>query len=89
MNPEFLRLYNKALTLERSRRTAEAAEALRLALEIDPSDIDAQIHLGLILRDLGRDEEANRAFLAALDLQRRAKLLPLGRNRTLPLDFAS
>jgi Flp pilus assembly protein TadD len=88
LNPEFARLYNQGLMLERSGRTAEAVEVFRQALEIHPGDIDAQIHLGLILRDLGRDDEANRAFLAALDIQRRVKVQPVARGRNLSLDFA-
>jgi Flp pilus assembly protein TadD len=70
MDSEFAVCYNRALALEREGQYAQAAEAYRDAIRINPFDADAQVHLGLILRDLGRDEEANRAFLMALDLQR-------------------
>ena len=88
MNAEFARLYNQGLMLERAGQTVEAVAVFRQALAIRSGDIDAWIHLGLILRDLGQDEEANRAFLAALDAQRRDKTLPLARGKSLRLDFA-
>jgi len=72
VNAEFATHRNRALSLARAGRPEQAAAAYRQALEMDPSNVDAYIHLGLILRELGRDEEANRSFLAALELQRRA-----------------
>jgi len=59
----------RGLTLERDGRYAEAAVAYREAAELDPSDVGAQVRLGLVLRVLGRDEEANEAFRTALVLQ--------------------
>lgn len=66
--------YNRGLILERQGRNDEAAAAYAEAARLDPGDVDAQVRLGLVLRDLGRDEEANRAFLTALDLKRAASL---------------
>jgi Flp pilus assembly protein TadD len=68
--------YNRALILDRQGRNDEAAAAYAEAVRLDPGDVDAQVRLGLVLRDLGRDEEANRAFLTALDLKRAASLTP-------------
>ncbi len=62
--------YNRALDLERTGRYEEAVAAYQEALRLDPVDIDAQVHLGLLLRELGRDDEANQAFQAALTLKR-------------------
>jgi Flp pilus assembly protein TadD len=66
----FALAYNQAIALERSGRPAEAAAAFREAVRVNPFDLDALIHLGLLLRELGQDDEANRAFSAALDLTR-------------------
>ena len=60
---------SRALALERTGHHVEAADAYGEAVRIDPSDPEAQTRLGLALRELGRDEEANRAFLAALRLR--------------------
>lgn len=68
--------YNRGLAFERQGKSEEAAAAYAEAVRLDPADVDSQIRLGLVLRDLGRDEEANRAFLAALDLKRAASLVP-------------
>ena len=53
---------------ERAGRYAEAAEAYRDAVVSDPQDVDARVRLGVVLRELGRDEEANETFRAALEL---------------------
>ena len=76
MNPHFALHYQRALLLERSGRYREAADAFGEAAKINPLNIDAQIHLGLVLREIGRDEEANHAFLQALDLRRRDVFTP-------------
>lgn len=90
VSPEFAVHYNRALALERAGKALEAVAEYREALLVDASDADAQVHLGLLLRELGRDEDANRAFLAALELQRRSEPAPgPRRGRTLPLDFDS
>ncbi len=60
---------NRGRTFERVGRYSEAAAEYQEAAELDPSDVDAQLRLGLVLRVLGRDEEANEAFRAALDLR--------------------
>ena len=61
--------FNRGVELERRGLCEEAVEAYREALSLNPRDIDAQVRLGLLLREAGRDEEANRAFQAALALQ--------------------
>jgi tetratricopeptide (TPR) repeat protein len=40
----------------------------REAIRNDPMHVRALLRLGLVLRDLGRDEEANAAFATALRL---------------------
>jgi Flp pilus assembly protein TadD len=60
---------SRGLAAERAGRYAEAVEAYREAARLDPGDIDAQVRLGLVLRVLGRDEEANEAFRLALDMR--------------------
>jgi tetratricopeptide (TPR) repeat protein len=50
-------------------RSEDAIHAYREALLCDPEDADAQLRVGLLLRELGRDEEANQAFAAALQLR--------------------
>ena len=56
-------------TFERAGRYSEAVAAYQEAAQLHPSDVDAQVRLGLVLRVLGRDEEANEAFRAVLDLR--------------------
>jgi Tfp pilus assembly protein PilF len=75
----------RAVALEAAGRTEQAVEAYREALRCDPESADVQRRLGLLLRELGRDEEANQAFAAAQRLhsgnvaQRpRQQLLALG-----------
>jgi Flp pilus assembly protein TadD len=70
--------YNRGLAFERQGRNEEAATAYSEAVRLDPRDVEAQVRLGLVLRDLGRDEEANQAFSSALDLQRSTGLPPPG-----------
>jgi tetratricopeptide (TPR) repeat protein len=89
VSPEFLSHFNRGLAFERHGQHGAAAAAYRDAARIDPLDIDTQIHLGLSLRELGQDEEANRAFLTALDLRHQALAPPKRRRGTLPLDFSS
>ncbi|MFI5183065.1 MAG: tetratricopeptide repeat protein [Vicinamibacteria bacterium] len=60
---------SRALGLERAGHREEAAEAYGQAVRLNPDDPEAQTRLGLVLRELGRDEEANRAFLSALRLR--------------------
>jgi Flp pilus assembly protein TadD len=59
---------SRAAELERRGRCAEAVACYREALRHDPGDPRLLLRLGLLLRALGRDEEANRAFEAALAL---------------------
>ena len=58
----------RASALERDGRVGEALEAYLQAVRFDPHDPLHHVRLGLVLRGVGRDEEANRAFQAALDL---------------------
>jgi Flp pilus assembly protein TadD len=60
---------SRAIALERSGHREEAAEAYGEAVHLNPDDPIAQTRLGLVLRELGRDEEANHAFLSALRLR--------------------
>jgi Flp pilus assembly protein TadD len=84
LDPQFVFEYNRALAAERAGRYEEAVSAYGESIRINPHSIDVHIRVGLILRELGRDEEANRAFLAALDLQRAG--IPLPRSTNLPAD---
>jgi tetratricopeptide (TPR) repeat protein len=59
----------RAAALEARGRSEEAVRAYRETLRCDPENADAQLRLGLLLRELGRDEEANQAFAAALRLR--------------------
>ncbi len=61
--------FNRGIDLERRGLCDAAVDAYREAVRLDPGDVDAQVRLGLLLREAGRDEEANRAFQAALALQ--------------------
>jgi Flp pilus assembly protein TadD len=56
----------RALALEFRGQYGEAVAAYHEAVRCDPEDADARIRLGLLLRELGQDEEANRTFEAAL-----------------------
>jgi Flp pilus assembly protein TadD len=71
----------RALVLEFRGRYGEAVAAYHEAVRCDPEDTDARIRLGLLLRELGHDEEANRAFEEALALRCGAALArPLQRS---------
>src|SRR5205807_6966541 len=48
--------------------TRRAVDLAQLAAQLDPRDADHWQQLGLALRSLGRDEEAEDAFLRALDI---------------------
>ena len=61
--------FNRAADFERRGLCEEAAAAYREAVRLDPQDVDAHVRLGLLLRESGQDEEANRAFQTALTLQ--------------------
>jgi Flp pilus assembly protein TadD len=60
--------YGRAIGFEREGRYEEAIEAYRATIRQDPDDVEAYIHLGVVLRHLGRDAEANEAFDSALAL---------------------
>ncbi len=62
----------KAEALERDGRYAEAVQAYREAIRLDPRDASAHVRLGVALRGAGQDEEANSVFRAALSLQTEA-----------------
>jgi Flp pilus assembly protein TadD len=54
--------------LEREGRLADAADAYREGLLHEPGDVAARVRLGLVLRHMGRDEEANEVFREVLEL---------------------
>jgi Flp pilus assembly protein TadD len=89
VKPEFALHYNRGLEFERRGKYEQAVEAYCAAVRIHPFDSDAQVRLGMVLRELARDDEANRAFLTALALKRRASLPPHRRRGELPFDSAS
>ena len=60
---------SRGLSAERAGRYTDAADAYLEATRLAPWDIDAQVRLGLVLRVLGRDEEANEAFRLALHIR--------------------
>jgi Flp pilus assembly protein TadD len=60
--------FTRALDFESRGRCADAAASYREAIRNDPGHVRALLRLGLVLRDLGRDEEANAAFATALRL---------------------
>ncbi|MBC7995267.1 MAG: tetratricopeptide repeat protein [Rhizobacter sp.] len=51
-------LRNHGVMLMRARRRVEAAQAFNRALTVDPSDVDACIHMGVCLRALGDNQLA-------------------------------
>ena len=59
---------NRAVELERAGRYAEAVAAYRESLRHAPDDVRVHVRLGLLLRGLGRDDEANNVFAAAMAL---------------------
>jgi tetratricopeptide (TPR) repeat protein len=56
---------------ERQRRYDKAAELAQKALETDPTDAVAYTTLGEALMNLGRTDEAEKAFLAGVDKSKR------------------
>jgi Flp pilus assembly protein TadD len=54
--------------LEREGRLKDAADAYREEARQKPGDVAARMRLGLVLRQLGEDEEANEVFRQVLDL---------------------
>lgn len=59
---------NLGITYYRSGRLEQAEQALRRALDLNPSRADAYNHLGIVLRYRGRFEEARAAYEQALKL---------------------
>ena len=49
-------------------QTDQAAAAYRKALEINPKFVDAQLNLGITLREVGQFAEAEECFQKVLDL---------------------
>lgn len=62
---------HRAEVLERDGCYREAVAAYREAIRLDPADASTHVRLGIVLRGAGEDEEANRVFRAALELQAR------------------
>jgi tetratricopeptide (TPR) repeat protein len=67
--PSAALLYNLGLAFERQGKSAEAADWLARAIEVDPAHAKARFELGAALLELGRPEAALDAFDAYLDLQ--------------------
>jgi Flp pilus assembly protein TadD len=61
----------RAEALERDGSYREAVAAYREAIRLDPANASTHVRLGVVLRSAGEDEEANRVFRAALELQAR------------------
>jgi Flp pilus assembly protein TadD len=59
---------SRAAELERHGNYAEAVASYRESLLHAPHDLGVHVRLGLLLRELGRDDEANRVFAAAMAL---------------------
>ena len=68
MPQSFAVRYDLGKALARSRATARAAEELRAAIALDSKIAGAHYELGMALKKLGRQEEADREFKTARDL---------------------
>lgn len=68
--------FNQALDFESRGRCSDAASSYREVIRKDPTHVRALLRLGLVLRDLGRDEEANAAFATALRLHSAGVVAP-------------
>ena len=66
------RAMSRGYGLERQGKYPEAADAYREAAALDPDDLGARLRLGLVLRLLGHDEEANAVFHEALLIRSKA-----------------
>lgn len=58
----------RGISLEQEGHYADAVAAFEAAVRLEPEGVESRVHLGLMLRELGRDEEANQVFAAALEL---------------------
>ena len=70
MDAPFVLHLRRGLNFERAGRYSEAATAYREAVAADPGALEARLRLGVVLRELGLDDEANGMFLSALDAAR-------------------
>lgn len=70
-NKDAMAMYRQGVSLAQQGKPAEAAEALRKALELKPDYVEAHYALGVLLHELGRTyaAEAVDQFLAVLKLQ--------------------
>ncbi|HET7291339.1 MAG TPA: tetratricopeptide repeat protein [Vicinamibacteria bacterium] len=57
----------RGLQLEREGRLSEAVDAYRESARLEPEGVTALVRLGLVLRQMGRDEEANDVFGKVLE----------------------
>jgi len=69
-------LLAQALILNRNNKPQEALAKVEAALEIDPNNADAWGAKGLLLRSMGRENEAIAAFAKAIELRPTPKLTP-------------
>jgi Flp pilus assembly protein TadD len=58
----------RGLHLEREGRLSEAVDAYRESARLEPEGVAALVRLGLVLRQMGRDDEANDVFGKVLEL---------------------
>jgi Flp pilus assembly protein TadD len=52
----------RGLQFERQGRLSEAVDAYRESARVQPEGVTALVRLGLVLRQMGHDEEANEVF---------------------------
>ena len=57
----------RGLHLEREGRLSEAVDAYRESARLEPEGVAALVRLGLVLRQMGRDDEANEVFGRVLE----------------------
>jgi Flp pilus assembly protein TadD len=59
----------RGLYLEREGRLSEALDAYRESARREPGVVATLVRLGLLLRQVGRDDEANEVFGRVLELR--------------------
>jgi Tfp pilus assembly protein PilF len=63
------RILEQGLRDHRANRFAQALDAYRRALQLDPRSIDAHMNLGVMLTNLGQQTEARKHFAKALAIE--------------------
>jgi len=77
-------LLAQALVLNRNKKPQEALTKVEAALQIEPNNVEAWKAKVLVLRTLGRKDEAIAAFTKVLELKPDERDLDLTRGRELP-----